>query len=178
MKTRTILMLLVFAAQSLMTACSGQKGQYDKCLALDNDGYPLDLGYSMNISEDSINGFRLEFTRIDTTMSDTTHMITWVKLEKVEKTTDEHRTPADGDRFNTYLVENQYVYRGTAIWNGVHQCVRLISAMPLENYVLGKDLPIEEQDTMKNAIYILFYRWHKNPHYGGNYVYFLPLTKA
>jgi lipoprotein len=122
MKTRTILMLLVFAAQSLMTACSGQKGQYDKCLALDNDGYPLDLGYSMNISEDSINGFRLEFTRIDTTMSDTTRMITWVKLEKVEKTTDEHRTPADGDRFNTYLVEksirlqgNGYMERGTSM---------------------------------------------------------------
>lgn len=180
MKTRTILMLLIFAAQSLMTACSGQKGQYDKCLMLDEDGYPFDRGFSMNATEDSINNFRLEFYMppADSAKEDSCRIRLWAKLERVERTTDDNREPDAEDRFNTYLVDSQYVYKGTAIWNDVHFSVKVISAMPLENYVQGKTLPIEEQDTMKNAIYVLFYKWHINPNYGGAFMYFLPLTKA
>lgn len=122
---------------------------YDKVLVGDYNGQIRDIGIMMNISQDTTEQFRISFAGTDSVDS----IVYWVKQSAIERTTS---IDAHVDRYQKFnsLVKDQYVYKGTALRkSGVHLCAMVISATPLEDYVVGKKIPKEELISIKNCIY-------------------------
>lgn len=135
---------------------------YDKVLFGDCNGQARDTGAMMNISKDTTEQIRIGFAETDSVES----IVYWVKLNAIERTASVDAHIDRYQKFNSYLVKDQYVYKGTALRkSGVHLCAMVISATPLEDYVAGKKIPKEELISIKNCIYFETNDAHVNSSY-------------
>lgn len=138
-----------------VVGCNGVQNKeefkhYDKVLFGDCNGQTRDTGTMMNISKDTTEQIRISFAETDSVES----IVYWVKQSAIERTASIDAHIDRYQKFNSYLVKDQYVYKGTALRkNGIHLCAMVISAAPLEDYVTGKKIAKEELISIKNCIY-------------------------
>lgn len=144
---------------------------YDKVLIGDYNGQIRDIGTMMNISKDTTEQFRISFAETDSVES----IVYWVKQTVIERTASIDAHIDRYQKFNSHLVKDQYVYKGTALQkSGVHLCAMVISATPLEDYVTGKKIPKEELISIKNCIYFETNDAHVNSSYATHTDYVYP----
>lgn len=118
--------------------------------------YKLSDG-GITISMDSARQFRLELIDSINNHRD----VIWVTFDDVQRTTSENAIRDMEQRFNTYLVDSQYVYRGTAMHDGYdHRVALIITAQPLENFTQGRSKIAKGRGSIINCIYIETHKAH------------------
>ena len=172
MKTKMILGLAVALIVGCTTAKNNDGHLYDTVLEYGTDGMLYNTGTKLNITRWNDTGYRIELQ----TPAFTYDLTCWVELDTIQKTTAKDAEQDYKHRFNTYLVPQQYVYRGTAKYNNDDRVVMIITAQPLENYLRGETVELEQQDNMSNCIYIFTHNAHRKPNYQCNYTYLFPLN--
>lgn len=147
---RTRILLGLFAALMLGVSCTTAQ----KETVMETTFVSDDNSWKTKVSKDTGEQFRLHLT----TSND--DLVLWVKLYATERTTSKEATRDIHQVFNTYLVDSQYVYRGTARWNGNYRSALVITAIPLEQIIKRK---LGERGSVQNTMFVETSEAYKYP---------------
>lgn len=150
---RTRILIGLFTVLMLGASCTTAQNE----IVRQTNYKSVDNGWNLHLSEDTTKQFRLELTGIEDG-----GLIMWVRLYDVERTTSNQATRDRHQIFNTYLVDSQYVYRGTACKNKMnYKSALIITALPLEQ-IIKRNLAIRKNSVF-NTIYIETSEAYKAP---------------